>query len=56
MQEAAEQSEREGGAAVMRKPSEGSKREPVVVRKDGAQIYVGYDKGCGASSVLMSGA
>ena len=34
---------------MTRKPSEGSKQEPVVVRKDGAQIYVGYDKECGAS-------
>ena len=34
---------------MTRKPSAGSKQEPVVVRKDGAQIYVGYDKECGAS-------
>lgn len=38
---------------MTRKPSEGSKQEPVVVRKDGAQIYVGYDKECGASGLCL---
>ncbi|KAK9839827.1 hypothetical protein WJX81_004508 [Elliptochloris bilobata] len=44
IEEAAEQSERKGGAAVTRKATEGSKSEPVVVHKDGEQIYIGYDK------------
>ena len=37
---------------MTRKPTQGSEREPVVVRKDGDQIYVGYDKECAAGRLL----
>lgn len=50
MQEAAEQSAREGGAVVMRKAPANGKREPVTVRKEGDQIYLGYDKECAPCS------
>ncbi len=47
MQEAAQASEKQGGAAITRKPADAGKGEPVVVRKEGGgQIYVGYDKEC----------
>ncbi len=50
MQEAAQASEKQGGAAITRKPAAAGKGEPVVVRKEGGgQIYVGYDKECAPS-------
>ncbi len=50
-QEAAEQSAKEGGAAVPIKASASGERGPVVVRKEGDQIYVGYDKECAPRSL-----